>query len=117
MIEFVPAPAVIVPFVTFQTYVAPTPASATEAVWPVEDAQTTAASTVMLAFGSGVIVAFVEDEALHVAAFVTVTEIPAGEVVPAVYVIEFVPAPAVIVPFVTFQTYVAPTPASATEAV
>jgi hypothetical protein len=84
VIELVPAPAVIVPFVMFQTYVAPTPASATLAVWPVDDAQTAAASTVIVADGSGLIVTFVLDDALQLAAVVTVTLIPTGEVVPAV---------------------------------
>jgi hypothetical protein len=100
----VPEPAVIVPFVRFQTYAAPTPASATEAVWPVDDAQTEAASTVIEDDGDGVIVTFAEDEDAQLAALVTVTLIPTGDVVPAVYVIEFVPAPAVIVPLVRFQT-------------
>jgi hypothetical protein len=84
LIELVPAPAVIVPFVRFQTYVAPTPASATLAVWPVDDAQTDAASTVIDAEGSGLIVTLVDEEALQLAAVVTVTLIPTGEVVPAV---------------------------------
>jgi hypothetical protein len=82
--ELVPAPAVIVPLVTFHEYVAPTPASVTDAVWPVDDAQTAAASTVMAAEGSGLIVTFVEELALQVAAVVTVTLIPTGDVVPAV---------------------------------
>jgi hypothetical protein len=53
-------------------------------VWPVDDAQMVAASTVIAADGRGAIITFVDDDALQLAAFVTVTLIPAGEVVPAV---------------------------------
>ena len=63
-----------------------------------------AASTVIAADGSGVTVTLVELDDAQLAEFVTVTLIPTGDVVPAVYVIELVPAPAVIVPFVTFHT-------------
>jgi hypothetical protein len=69
----------------------------------VDDAQTAAASTVIDADGSGLIVTLVLDDALQLAAVVTVTLIPTGDVVPAVYVIELVPAPAVIVPLVRFH--------------
>jgi hypothetical protein len=50
----------------------------------VDDAQTDAASTVIAADGSGLIVTFVEELALQLAAVVTITLIPTGEVVPAV---------------------------------
>jgi hypothetical protein len=50
----------------------------------VDDAQTAAASTVIDADGRGLMVTFVDDDALQVAALVTVTLIPTGEVVPAV---------------------------------
>ena len=50
------------------------------------------------------------------AALVTVTSSPTLPLVPAVNVIARVPAPAVIVPFVIDQAYVAPGPASDTEA-
>src|SRR5437870_264677 len=50
VIDRVPAPAVIVPPVMTQSYVAPAPASGTDAVWLVELGQT-AVSTVIAADG------------------------------------------------------------------
>src|SRR5215831_11006223 len=52
----------------------------------------------------------------HPLAFVTVTESPSGPIDPVENVIERVPAPAVIVPLVIDQAYVAPAPASGTDA-
>jgi hypothetical protein len=53
--------------------------------------------------GSALIVTLVFAVALQLAAVVMVTLIPTGFVVPAVYVIAFVPLPAVMVPFVMFH--------------
>ena len=48
----VPLPAVIVPLVIVHTYLAPVPALSTNAMLPVDELQT-AAATVMEAFGQG----------------------------------------------------------------
>lgn len=55
VIDVVPAPVVIVPFVIDQEYAAPAPALGTDAVFPDEPAQT-AAGAVIVAEGVGVTV-------------------------------------------------------------
>ena len=47
VIAFVPAPAVMAPFVIDQEYVAPAPASGTDAVFPVVDAQSADAAEIV----------------------------------------------------------------------
>jgi hypothetical protein len=69
----VPVPAVIVPLVIDQLYVAPAPAFATDALLPVEPA-TTLDGAVIVAFGFGLIVTVVvAEEALLQLPLVTTT--------------------------------------------
>jgi hypothetical protein len=69
----VPVPAVIVPLVMDQLYVAPAPAFATDALLPVEPA-TTLDGAVIVAFGFGLIVTVVvAEEALLQLPLVTTT--------------------------------------------
>ena len=81
-----------------------------------DEAQTDAGA-VMVQLGKPLMVTSVFPLHWHPFPSVTMTVTCAGELVPAVHVICLVLFPPVIVPFVTFQLYVAPTPASGTEAV
>jgi hypothetical protein len=91
---------VIVPLLTVHEYVAPTPASGTEAALPVELEHTDAA-LVIVALGNGLIVTDAPDDAEHEFALVTVTESVVVPDAPAVYVILLVDVLDVIVPLVT----------------
>jgi len=73
-----------------------------------------AVNELIVGFGFTVTLAFPVSE--QPAPFVTVTESWTGPIAPAVHVIALVPDPAVIVPFVIVQAYVAPAPALGTEA-
>lgn len=110
-----PAPPVIVPFVIVQVYVAPAPASSTEAAFPTEDAQTEDGA-VMVADGRPLTATLVEPPEAHPAEVVTVTVSPTEPEAGELNVIARVPAPAVIVPPVMAHAYVAPAPASGTDA-
>jgi len=70
---------------------------------------------VIAATGTGLTGTLVEPVALQLA-LVTITLRPTGPLEPAVNLIDRVPAPSVIVPFVIDQAYVAPVPAFGTEA-
>ena len=112
----VPCPAVIVPLLTIQLYMAPTPASGTLARLPVELTHT-ATGAVIVALGSGFTVTCRVPIALQPGKGVTVTFSVTGEVPLAVQVMLRVFAPLLIVPLVIVQAYVAPIPASGTLAV
>jgi hypothetical protein len=110
----VPAPDVIVPFAIDHVYVAPPPPLGTDAEFPVESAQRVTGAVIT---ADGLLfVTLAVPFALQPVAFVTVTLIFTGEAVPASHVIMGVPLPDVIVPLVRAQAYVAPGPASGTEA-
>ncbi len=115
VIDAVPVPPVIVPFVIPHVYVAPAPASGTLAACPVVLAQT-AAGAVIVAEGTGFTVTFADPLAEQPAAVATVTVSCTGPVAAASKVIDAVPVPPVIVPFVIPHVYVAPAPASGTLA-
>src|SRR6185436_538786 len=99
----VPAPAVMVPFVMLQVYLAPVPASATEAGFPVEPC-TTLVGALMLDEGSGFATTVAVPFVAQPAAFVTVTPSVTGPDGPAVNLMVLVPAPFVIVPLAIDQT-------------
>lgn len=113
---FVPAPAVIVPFVTLQAYWAPGPASATEAPLPVEFGHTSAGA-VTPESGNGLTPTLFVPLTLQPAALVTVAWRTTCPDCPAVKRIADVAAPDVIAPFSIVQAYVAPVPAPGTVAV
>jgi len=115
VIARVPAPAVIVPPVRFQEYAAPAPASSVLAAFPGEAAQT-AAGAVMRDDGGTFTATLADPEPAQPAADATATDtvvLPDG---PAVKVMFRDPAPEINVPLTTVHAYVAPAPASATEA-
>jgi hypothetical protein len=111
----VPVPAVIVPPLIIHAYDEPEPAFGTEAVLPVELEQTEVAA-VIVASGKAFIVTDALDVAEHELEFVTLTERVIVPEPPAVYVTLLVPVPAVMDPLVIFHEYIAPTPASGTDA-
>lgn len=110
----VPAPPVIVPFVIVQTYDDPAPPSATEAA-PVALAQIVPGAEIA-PDGTGFSATLCEPLAVQPGPVWTVTPSVIGLDAPTANVTLRVPAPAVMIPFVMVQTYVAPVPASETEA-
>lgn len=111
----VPAPAVIVPPVTVHEYVAPAPASGTLAAFPAEEAQTLVGA-VITDDGALLTAVFAEPESLQPPADVTATETVVVPETPAVKVMLRDPAPEVSVPLTMDHEYVAPSPASGTDA-
>ena len=113
----VPEPAVIVPLVILHVYVAPAPALGTEAVLSVVPEHTDVA-VVIVALGNGFIVTNVlPDDAWQPLLLFTLTDNVTEPDEPAVYVMLFVPEPAVIVPLLIIHAYVAPPPADGIEAI
>jgi hypothetical protein len=98
VIARVPAPVVIVPFDAVQTYVAPGPASGTEARFPMELRQTNAGD-VIDAEGRGLTATLAKPVELQ-PLLVTVTLRATCPLEPAVNLTVRVPAPEEIVPFV-----------------
>jgi hypothetical protein len=99
----VPPPAVIVPLLMDQAYLAPLPPLATDAVLPAEPAHTEAGA-VMVATGSATTaIDLLPEEALHPTALITVTESVTEPDAGAVNVMILLPPPDVMVAFVTVQ--------------
>lgn len=94
---------------------APVPAEGTEAELFLE-LRRTLDGAVIVALGLELIVTLLLAVAAQPVALVTVTPSATVPLAPAVKVTDLVLPPAVIVPFVIVQAYVAPAPASATDA-
>ena len=116
---FVPAPVVMIPLLIVHTYLLPETLAA-EAVFPIE-AEHTNHEVLMAGFGHGRgvigIVKIPLETGPQPVGPVTETDKDTEPVDPPVYVMLFVPAPAVMVPFVIVHAYMAPDPALLTEAI